>query len=381
MTHRSAPDISLSHTGQDAPERLLVGQGDAVGVVLLGLGGPATEAEVERYLFDLLMDPLRVRLRWLPRVVRRQAARFLARRRSAALAHSLRAVGGAAPELRLLAEQARALETELKRHGGAAHGVSFHVYASCRYGRGCHDRVIAQMRSAGVTRVVLVPTAPVRLSALTDTCVAAWQAAAADAEFSHVPSVVVGQHAGSPLYMQALSDRVDEALQRFPRALRDDVAIIYALHPAAALDAPDGSPERTPLASLVSALQHQRVDTRTAHLAYVQNWGLRRQPVPLLLETIERITAAGGTGIVVVPVGFSTETMETAYELDIVLRERAEEMGLQQYEIAAALNCNALYLQALAQAVGAHLRLGDVPGDGVLVPLPETITPTTRPRA
>ncbi len=374
----SSKESSRGEAPLRADSRVLVGEGDVVGVVLFGLGGPASADEIEAYLYEVLMDPLRVRLGWLPLVLRKRVARFLAHRRAEGLAGSLKSIGGAAPDLRLLRDQARALEQEFKRQADPRHGFTLRVYTANRYGTGGAASAIAKMRTDGVTRVVLVPTAPVCLTAMTETCVKAWRAAAREAEYEHVPTTVVWEYAHSPAYVQALSDRLDETLQRFPRALRADVQLVFALHPASALDSPDGTPERTPLAPLVDTLRHQRVESRLCHYAYVQNWGLSRQPSPSLLEVFETIAASGCTGVVVVPVGFTTDTMETAYELDVVLRAHAEALGLQQYEISAALNCNALFLQALVENIGNHIRLGDVPGDGVLVPLPAP--PTVAPR-
>ncbi len=354
-------------------ERVYVRDGDVVGVVLLGSGGPSQISEIETYLYRVLTDPLRVRISWLPRLMRARVARFLSRRRAPLLADALTAVGGAAPDLRLLREQTRALGAELNRYG-ADSGVSLRVYAAARYGEQGAGQIIAQMRQDDVTAVVLVPTTPVRLSGVSDSCVSWWQRAAAEAEFAHLPTAVVWEHAAPKAFVQAMSDRLDEALQRFPRTLRDEVQVVFALHPAAALDAPGGTPEQSPLAPLIDTLWHLRVEKRPRHLAYVQNWGLSRQPSPVLVEALETIASTGGTGVIVVPVGFTTDTMETAFELDVDLRARADALGLHQYEVAAALNCNALYLQALVESIGQHLHMDTSQGDGMLLPLP---TPTT----
>ncbi len=369
MTPRSFQDGSRStDPAPQANGRLRLGGGSTVAVVLMGLGGPSGEADIAPYLERLIMDPARVRLRAVPRWLRERLARFLARRRAPGMAAALHAVGGTAPEIRLLGEQVRALETELGRCYGAE-GVAFRGYTALRYGSEPPARLLARMQAAGVTHVILVPAAPVRLRALTDSCLAWWRAVTVAEGFDHVPTTALPAHGHQEGVMEALSDRVDEALQRFPRLLRDDVHLIFALHPAAALDAPDGAPEKTPLAPFVARLRAYRSEKRPCHYAYVQNWGLSRQPVPVLVEALDRVTAAGGTGAVVVPVGFTTETMETAYELDVVLRGLAEAHGLQQVEIAAALNCNGLYLRALATAIRDKVYLPGQ-GDGTVLPIP-----------
>lgn len=354
-------------------ERLKVPYGGTLGVVLMGLGGPSSPGDIEGYLYRLLMDPLRVRLRWMPRWAREWVARLLARRRAAGLEEALLAVGGVAPEIRLISEQARALETALKRRFETGAGLSCRAYAALRYGNA--EQIvdtIRRMREDGVTHVVLVPTSPVRLTAVTDTCVAWWQMMAREAEFDHVPVAVVDAHGQRATFVQATSDRIDEAIQRFPRPLRDDVHLIYALHPAAALDAPDGTPEHTPLAGLIEQISGIRGEKRPKHLAYVQNWGLSRQPSPVMVEMLEVVAQAGGTGAVVVPVGFTSETMETAYELDVALRRVAEAHELQQIEIASGLNCHALYIRTLEEAVRDRIYLPVGQGDGMPLPIPAT---------
>ena len=348
-----------------------------MGVVLIGLGGPSSVEDIEAYVYRLIMDPMRVRLRWVPGWIRERAARLLARRRAPALAPALQAVGGVAPEIRLQNEQARSLETELNR-GADAQDASFRTYVAFRYGDDSVTETIEQMRRDGVSAVVLVPACPARLTAITDSCVAWWHLNAREVEFDHVPTVAMWAHDQDEAFIQAASDRLEEALQRFPRMLRDDVHLIFALHPGAALDAADGSPQQTPLAGIVSRICAHRSERRTRHLAYVQNWGLSRQPAPILVEALEAVADAGGTGVVVVPVGFTTDTMETAYELDVALRTMAEAHELRQVEVASGLNCNALYLRALADAVRGRVQLPAGHGDGTLLPVPVPTEVTAR---
>ncbi len=323
-------------------------RGERIAVVLLAPGGVLSEQGAEDFLFRLLMDPYRFPAVWLPVWLRELGARWMARRQTPALQEALQAVGGTSPEARIVGEQARALQASLARQMGS--DLTVRVYVASRYADPQAEATLERVLSDGCDRVVLVPVTPVRLSAVTDACLAWWQTVCHERSV-HPPTVVVPSVAQSEGFSRALGERIGEALKRFPRAIRPNVHLLFAAHPAARVDAPDESPESSPLGELARRVLGERNEKRRIHWAYAPSWGLRRALSPEPGEALQLALDEGASGVVVVPLGYSSDTVETAYELDIRLRRAAAESGLAQFEIAAGINCHTLYIDALASSV------------------------------
>ncbi len=339
--HSSGPSSAFANGGT-------LERGERIAVVLLAPGGVLSEEGAEDFLFRLLMDPYRFPASWLPIWLRELGARWMARRQTGALQEALQAVGGTSPEARIVAEQAKALQNAVGRQAGS--DLTARVYVASRYADPQAEATLERVMADGCDRVVLVPVTPVRLSAVTDACLAWWQAVCEERGV-RPPTVVVPSVAHTDGFARALGERVGEALKRFPRAIRPSVHLLFAAHPASRVDAPDGSPESSPLGELARRVLSDRNETRRVHWAYAPSWGLRRALSPNPGDALQLALDEGASGVVVVPLGYSSDTVETAYELDIRLRQTASESSIGQFEIAAGINCHALYIDALASSV------------------------------
>jgi ferrochelatase len=317
-------------------------------VVLLAPGGVQSADGAEDFVYRLLMDPYRFPSRWLPVWLRNVGARVLARRQARDLSEALHAVGGISPEARIVGEQSRALQAALARRAGGA--LSARVYVASRYADPQAEATLERVLSDGCDRVVLVPMTPVRLTAVTDACLAWWQAVCTEREVAP-ETVVVPAAAQAEPFVEALSERVGEALHRFHKAIRSNVHLVFAAHPAAKADAPDHLPESSPLGELARQMLSARHETRPVHWSYATSWGVSRSVTPTPREALEDASAQGASGILVVPLGYSSDTVETAYGLDIEMRALAQEMGFGPFEVTAGINCHALYVDALASSV------------------------------
>ncbi|MCH6553906.1 MAG: ferrochelatase [Acidobacteria bacterium] len=71
----------------------------------------------------------------------------------------------------------------------------------------------------------------------------------------------------------------------------------------------------------------------------------------MLHTTLESLRADGARSILVVPVAFVTDHIETVYEIDVEAREQARELGFTQFEIMPALNDSPRLIGALADLV------------------------------
>jgi ferrochelatase len=90
---------------------------------------------------------------------------------------------------------------------------------------------------------------------------------------------------------------------------------------------------------------------RPHQLCYQSKVGPGRWLAPSLHTALPALHAAGARHLLVVPISFVTDHIETLYEIDIEAREQAKALGLEQFEMMPALNDSPLLIRALADLV------------------------------
>lgn len=336
---------------------LEVEEGERVGVVLMNFGGPTTLDAVEPFLYNLFMDPALFDLPvggWL----RHWTAKALASWQAEPVRKQYELIGGRSPLTSLTQEQADSLEERLNEHFGAPTGVEFCTYVSMRYWHPYGEDTAARMAGDDVDRVVLLPLYPQYSKTTSGSALAYWTALEEAGEIPSWPTTAAPEYAANPKYVQALSERIDEGLQRFPKDRREDVELLFS--------AP-GTPlkERRHRNDPYCCLVHSTVDQvmrhrgceRPAHTAFQNRLPLRKGLTPSTEDTIETLGARGTEAVLTVPLTFATDHLLTSYGLDIALRKHAEAAGIRHYEVTAGLNTHPLFIEALSEATIAQLNL------------------------
>ncbi len=336
---------------------LRVDEGDRVGVVLLGAGGPETLDDVESFLYNLYMDPIRVDLPVEGRL-RHWLSTALARYRASQVRSEYELIGGGTPTIRLAQEQAESLQRHLRGQYGSPTGTEFRVYVGMRYGPPFSEDAWAQLRADEVDKVVLVPLYPQYAQDTSGTVLAYWKAVAAQDPETSWPTTSVTEFAANPKYIQALSERIDEGLQRFRRDRRGEVQLLFSAHGASRHENQDGrDPFCYHVQATVEEIMRHRGHDRPFRIAFreTEGWGASLAPsTPNVLETI---AADGGGPVLVVPVSLITDNVENRYALDIKMRSRARSLGIERFEVASGLNTHPLLIEAIGEAVASQLRL------------------------
>lgn len=351
-------------------------KGDVIGVALLGLGGPSRTEEVIPFLYSRLMDPAEVDLRG-PGFVRRRMARFLARRHGRVLTKAFELIGGTSPLRRHAIEQARALERCLNARLGAATGAEFRTYVAMRHGDPSVATARVQMDADGVTKSVLLPLEPHASGATTGSSLSYWRALQTDPQ-SERPTTLVTEYATHPKLIRAINERIDEGLQRFPREIRDRVQILFVgqgvpkRRAARAEDTYCCQVEATVRAVLADREDLQRV-TQTAFLPPI---GTGRALGLSVADALDDLSADGSAALLVVPISFISDRIETAFDLDVTARARAADRGVSHFEVTSGLNCHPLLVEALTESVAWHLSPGRAATPGL-----SQVTPAAGPTA
>jgi ferrochelatase len=322
------------------------------GIVMLNLGGPATLDDVEPFLLELFADKEIIQLpfqRWL--------GPFIARRRTPKVRGLYASIGGGSPILRYTEAQGRGMVTRLNRLSPETAPHSF--YVAFRYTRPNSDDALRMMRADGVERAVAFTQYPQFSCSTTGSSLnELWRAASRTGLRDAFEWSIVDRWPVHPGFIEAMTETVRDGLEQFEPADREKVLILYSAHslPLDVIDRGDAYPQEVG-ASVQRVVE--RLGTSNPYiLAYQSDVGPVRWLGPSTVEVLRRLGARGQKHVLVVPIAFTSDHIETLSELDREYGEVAHEVGITQYRRAAALNDRPRFLDALAEIVHDHLRSG-----------------------
>ena len=364
--------------------KLGVESGDTVGVVLLNLGGPDGPEAVEPFLYNLFMDPAIIDFSEVVYFSARGTLRdwfskTIAYFRSKSVAEDYKEISddGGSPINPLTQEQADNLEHRLNEQYAAQTGATFKTYMAMRYWEPTSEQAAAQMQEDGVDKVVLLPLYPQYSKTTTGASLVYWHELEKAGEIPAWPTSYVFEYATYPKYIEALSDRVDEGLERFPEDVRDDVHLLFSAHGTPLTEMKD---RRDPYCCLVHStvkhlMEHRGFDHDFTS-AFQSKVGPSEWLTPATDDTVAEL-AEEGEDVLVIPVAFVTDHIETSYELAIEIPEDLEEEGEpipEHYEVMPGLNSHPKFIETLADMAAAQLQLpnAETPAPGSARPCCKT---------
>ena len=335
---------------------LPVEEGDTVGVVLMNLGGPERREDVEPFLYNLFMDPAIIDIPVVGGVFRHWLCRLISKRRARSVGEDYEVIGGGSPINRLTREQAASLEERLSKTYGTEVGVQFRTYIAMRYWKPSSEEAARQMQRDGVDKVLLLPLYPHYSKTTTGASLVYWKTLETSGELPVWPTTYVYEYAANPKYVQALSERIDEGLQRFPKEVRPSVQLLFSAHGTPAREMKE---RRDPYCCLVHStvdrVMKRRGHDHPFHVAFQSKVGPAEWLTPSTPDKLEALAEEGHRAVLVIPAAFVTDHIETSYELDIEVREEAEAAGIEHYEVTSGLNSHPLFIEALAEATLAQI--------------------------
>jgi ferrochelatase len=319
-------------------------------VLLLQLGGPASTAEIEPFLRNLFEDVL-----WVPIWLRRSAARFMARRRAPKVAPLYEEIGGGSPILPNTEAQAAALEAELRRAGLDARVLICMRYSPPRAADALEE---ARRKWSDATWVAL-PLYPQYSYATTRSSLEELDGLLTTAEQARLQ--IVSAYPADPGYLDAVAETIREGLLRFPEGERDEVDLLFSAHglPLRLVEQGDPYPEHV-RQSVDGVLERLGTDLRY-HLSFQSRVGPVRWLEPSTEAKVAELGNAGVRRLLVVPIAFVSEHVETLHELDIQLAEKARAAGIERFERAPTPGDRPAFVAALARQVNRALPHDSTP--------------------
>jgi len=315
-----------------------------LGVLLLNLGGPERLEDVRPFLYNLFADPeiIRLPLPWLQKPL----AWLIATMRHRRSRENYRQIGGGSPIRQITEQQAQALAQRLQQLGHPAR-----IYIGMRYWHPFTEEALSQMERDGVDKVVILPLYPqYSISTSGSSLRLLERLRQAGTYLARIEHTVIPYWYHRPGYIEAMVDLIRQTLDRLPAP--EHVHLLFSAHgvPRSYVDK-DGDPYQEQIERCV-ALIVQALNRPNAYtLAYQSRVGPVEWLQPYTEDVIPELGARGVRDLLVIPISFVSEHIETLQEIDVEYRELAHRSGIIHFHRVPALNTHPRFIQDLAEAV------------------------------
>lgn len=300
-----------------------------LGVLIMAYGGPDSMAELPGYLSDIRSGRVTT-----PEVL-------------AEISHNYEQIGGRSPLPAITRQQVAAVQARLDP-------ALYRCYLGMRHWAPWIEEVVAQMAADGITHAVSIVLAP-HFSKLS---VAKYQAKIVEG-LENVHGAIAFEHIASyhdaPLFIQALAERVQEGIARWPAEEQGRVHVVFSAHSLPERIMQMGDPYDTQLRE-TARLVAERAGLPDDRWSWsYQSAGRSHEPWlgPQIEEHVAALAGQGIRDIVSIPVGFVADHVEILFDIDIKAQGVARAHGVR-LERPPALNLDPLYIETLVELITAR---------------------------
>jgi protoporphyrin/coproporphyrin ferrochelatase len=321
-------------------------------VVLFNLGGPDGQADVRPFLRNLFADRAIIDL---PALARWPLAELISRSRTGLAKANYAELGGGSPLLAGTRAQAEALEQAL-----AADADARRVFIAMRYWRPSSEDAAREVAAFAPSDIVLAPLYPQFSTTTTASSLAAWR------QTYRGPGEVHGfccwpANAG---LVRAHAEAIQET---WTAAGRPRVRLLFSAHGIPLRTADRGDPYAWQVETTCRAISGRLGDGWDWRICYQSRVGPLKWLGPSTPEAIAE-AANEGLGVLVDPVSFVSEHVETLVELDRDYAAVARSAGAPCYLRAPAVGVRPAFIEGLAEAVRGALNRRGIGPDGPACP-------------
>jgi protoporphyrin/coproporphyrin ferrochelatase len=317
-------------------------------IVLFQFGGPDSLEAIEPFLFNLFIDPDIIDF---PGAffVRKLLAKYISNRRSTKIIENYKHIGGKSPILDITQQQVSSLESLLQTRD-----MNARVFIAMRYWNPTIKEVAEKVKSGGFEQIILLPLYPQFSQATTLSSINEWKRQIKIQE-CNIPTKLVCCYPSQPLYIEAVVERINSALARFQNITSTDIDLIFSAHGIPLSYIKHGDPYKMQIEETVRCIVERGKWNSPHTLCYQSRVGPAKWLRPSLKEMVKHLASNNRRHLLIIPVAFVTDNIETLYEINVDVRKHAMMQGIQQFELAPALNNHPKFIQCLAELVHTQL--------------------------
>lgn len=321
-----------------------------LGVLLLNLGGPDKLEDVRPFLYNLFADPEIIRLP--SPLFQAPLAWLISTLRAKKSQENYKKIGGGSPIRRITEAQAQALKLQLQQSG-----KDVNVYIGMRYWHPFTEEAIAKIKKDAIEELVILPLYPQFSISTTGSSLRLldrlWQR---DPELQKIKYTVVPSWYDNATYLQSMANLIAKTIDRVKNP--QTAHVFFSAHgvPVSYIEEA-GDPYQKEIETCAALIMKTLNRTNPYKLAYQSRVGPVEWLQPYTDNAIKELAQQGVKELVVVPISFVSEHIETLEEIDMEYREIAEHTGIETFARVPAPDTDPIFIQALADVV-VH-ALGD----------------------
>ncbi len=343
------------------------GNHDSIGVVLFQLGGPDSLQAIEPFLYNLFSDPDIIDFPFA-RLARPTLARLISSRRAKRLQEHYARIGGKSPIRELTDLQAAALERELKKT------IDARVFVAMRYWHLLTLETVREMQTYRLQQLILLPLYPQYSKTTTGSSLNEWHRTYRSLSADPVPIKIIPEFYNHPLYLEAVVEKINLGLEKLaaatadgahdaaprpaganaglkPGATASGIHLVFSAHgvPKSVVEA--GDPYEAQVEATTKLVMERGGWRNPHHLCYQSRVGPGKWLEPSLDATLHNLAAQGAKTLLIIPIAFVSDHVETLHEIDIEARALAQSLGIREFGTMPALNDSPTFIRALADLV------------------------------
>lgn len=307
---------------------------EKIAVVLFNLGGPDGPDAVQPFLKNLFSDPAIIRSPWPVRFV---ISRLISKTRAPSARENYAKMGGGSPLLPETRKQSAALDAELRRRGHDAKS-----FLAMRYWKPYAADAVREVNAWGATKVVLLPLYPQFSTTTTGSSLKSWK------EAGGPPGVAVCCYPDAPKFLAAHAKKLIGAWEAAGKP--SNVRALLSAHGLPETVVKSGDPYQWQIERTAAGLKPLLPSGWEIEICYQSRVGPLTWIGPSTEDSIEK-AAKDGKAILVLPIAFVSEHIETLVELDIDYAKVAKNHNAKAYIRAPALGIEAGFIETLADLV------------------------------
>jgi protoporphyrin/coproporphyrin ferrochelatase len=328
--------VHLEDTPSSEPDKglgLRVMTSRRVAIILFNLGGPDKQEAVRPFLFNLFNDKAII---GLPQPFRFFIAQLISRSREKLAKANYALMGGGSPILSETQKQADALEAAIRKR---VSNVTFKCFPAMRYWKPFTTDAAKAAEKWGATDAILLPLYPQFSSTTTASSLSAWTKA------SRLPASTICCYPAGAHFAQAHADAMLAKWREGGSPVQPRV--LFSAHGLPQSVIKRGDPYQWQVEQSVAAVRKLLPPDWEIRTCYQSRVGPMKWIGPSTEEEIHR-AAKDGAGVIISPIAFVSEHVETLVELDIEYAQLAKRLQLPFYLRAPALGADPRFIDALA---------------------------------
>lgn len=338
-----------------------------LGILMMNMGGPRTQDDVATYLSNIFRDRDIIKL-----PVQNILGQFIAKRRVGKVRRQYMEIGGGSPIEKWTRIQGKGMVELLDRRSPQTGPHSFSV--GFRYADPYTPEAVQDLIDEGVDHVIAFSqyqqysgsTTGSNLNELYRTQLRLDPGSKLQWSF-------IDRWGTHPKLISSFADRIEDQINKLTKDVRATTPILFSAHSLPLNVVDRGDPYVSEVGGTVAYVMNE-LYRRGIHNPYRLVWQSAVGPLrwlgPQTEQAVEAYGKLGYTSLVMVPIAFTSDHIETLYELDIEYGEVAEKSGIKQFRRAEALNDYPPCIDALATIVKEHIDSGFPTNPQLLLPDP-----------